>query len=114
MSRTSDDTLGRRRFQLLRQQAVEDAIAKIRHAPAAEWSTFSSEDYTRLREILADLWVHLGKEKWGRYTFSTLTRQDIRRILDLGPCAEKSTPPCSTLDEMDLILSGSGRNEHTP
>jgi len=107
MPRTSNDTLGRRRFQLLRQQAVEDAIEKIRHAPAAEWQSFSRTDYTQLREILGDLWVHLEREKWARYAFSRLTRQDIQDILYLGGSAPGHTLSPDILVGMDAILSHS-------
>ncbi len=67
MPRTSDDTLGRRRFQLSRDQAVEAAIEKIRHAPSAEWHSFSGADYTRLRDILGELWISLERQKWDEY-----------------------------------------------
>jgi hypothetical protein len=111
MPLTSDDTLGRRRFQLLRQQAIEEAIEKIRRAPASEWHSFSGPDYTRLREILGDLWVHHGREKWERYSFSTLTRQDLREILDIGGSAPAFTS--EMLVGMDAILTHSRRSGHT-
>jgi hypothetical protein len=107
MHHTSDDSLGRRRFQILKEQAIESAIEKIRHAPAAEWQSFSHTDYTRLREILGDLWVHLEREKWSRYSFSMLTRQDIRDLLDLGGCAPGRIFSSETLIGMDAILSHS-------
>jgi hypothetical protein len=105
MPRTSDDTLGRRRFQLQREQAVEAAVMKIRHAPAAEWNSFSDTDYTRLREVLGELWINLEHEKWEEYSFSTLTRQDIRDLITLGTCPEGHMLSCATLDEMHAILS---------
>ena len=111
MSRSSDESLGRRRFQLRREQAIESAIEKIRRAPAVEWETFSDADYSHIREILGDLWVHLGREKWGQYVFSSLTRQDIQSILDLGICPAGHTLPCKILDDVDAILS---HVQHSP
>jgi hypothetical protein len=105
MPRTSDDTLGRRRFQLSREQAVESAIEKIRHAPSAEWHSFSGADYTRLRDILGDLWISLEREKWDQYSFSTLTRQDIRDLITLGAVSPGHPLSRSTIEEMDAILS---------
>jgi hypothetical protein len=105
MSRTSEEELGRRRFQLSREQAVEAAIEKIRHAPAAGWDSFSGTDYTRLRDILGELWVSLEREKWGEYAFSTLTRDDIRDLLTLGASAQGRALSRSALEEMDAILS---------
>jgi len=107
MPHTSDEELGRRRFQLFREQAVEAAIGKIRRAPAAEWPTFSNNDYTRLREILGELWTHLEREKWDQYAFSTLTRQDIRDLLALGSPAQGHALSRSALETMDAILSHS-------
>jgi hypothetical protein len=108
MLRTSEDTLGRRRFQLLREKAVENAIEKIRHAPAAGWPLFSCADYLRLREILGELWIHLAREKWDRYSFSSLTCDDIHAILRLGSSGPGSTFSAETLEEMDAILSHTG------
>ena len=110
MPRTSDDTLGRRRFQLQKEQAVEAAVMKIQHAPAAEWNSFSDPDYTRLREILGELWINLEHEKWEEYSFSTLTRQDIRDLITLGTRPEGHTLSSATLDKMHTILSHTRHN----
>ncbi|MFA4860153.1 hypothetical protein [Methanoregula sp.] len=114
MSRSSDESLGRRRFQLRREQAIESAIEKIRRAPAVEWHSFSDADYSHIRKILGDLWVHLGREKWDQYVFSSVTRQDIRDIIDLGTCPPDRALPCKILDEVDGILSHSRNTSHKP
>jgi hypothetical protein len=105
MPHTSDDTLGRRRFQISRNQAVEAAIEKIRHAPEAEWHSFSSTDYACLREILGELWGSIDHHKWEQYVFSKLTRQDIRALLNLGAGLPCRCLACTTVNEMDQILS---------
>ena len=107
MSRTSEEELGRRRFQLFREQAVEAAIEKIRHAPDAEWHSFSNAEYTLLREILGELWINLEREKWAEYSFSTLTRQDIQALISLGHKAKGHAISSAVIDEMDAILSHS-------
>jgi hypothetical protein len=114
MSPTSEEELGRRRFQLFREQAVEAAIEKIRNAPAAEWHSFSGADYTRLREILGEVWINIGREKWEGYAFSTLSRGDIRDLLSLGNTARGSVLSRTTLDGMDAILSHSRHGSETP
>jgi hypothetical protein len=114
MPHTSDDTLGRRRFQLSRDQAIEAAIEKIRHAPDADWHSFSGSDYTCLRSLLGDLWVHLERERWKEYTFSTLTRDDIRDLLALCRSAQGRTLPRNAVEEMDAILSHSRRTPKKP
>ena len=110
MPHTSEEELGRRRFQLFREQAVEAAIEKIRHAPAAEWQSFSGTEYTRLRDLLGEIWISLEREKWKEYSFSTLTREDIRALLSLGASAQGRALSRSTLDEMHAILSHTQKN----
>ncbi len=49
---TTDDTLGRRLFQIQKEKAVEDALEKIRHRMGTEWNSVSSSDSEVLKEIL--------------------------------------------------------------
>ncbi|HVP96443.1 hypothetical protein [Methanoregula sp.] len=105
MSRTSNEELGRRRFQLGKAHAVEEAIEKIRRGPAVNWSTLCGAECRQLRDILGELWVCIGKEKWEEYTFSTLTEQEIRDLLALGAGKEGHALTCATVEKMDAILS---------
>jgi hypothetical protein len=105
MAPTSEEELGRRRFQLFKEQAVETAIEKIRHAPAAEWQSFSGTEYTRLRDLLGELWISIEREKWKEYSFSTLTSDDLRALLALGASAQGRALSRSTLEEMEAVLS---------
>jgi len=112
MPPASDEELGRRRFQLSRERAVESAIEKIRHAPAAEWHSFSPPEYILLREVLGELWISLPRETWERYAFSTLTGRDIRALLTLGHRARGHAMAPSLVDQMDAILSHSRHHSH--
>jgi hypothetical protein len=105
MPHTSEETLGRRRFQLSRDQAVEAAIEKIRHAPDAEWHSFSGTECARLREILGEIWGSTERGKWEEYVFSALTRQDLRDLLDLGGSATPLCISCVVADRIDTVLS---------
>jgi hypothetical protein len=105
MSRTSDEELGRRRFQLVKEHAVEDAVEKIRRAPAAEWQSFHTPDYLLLREILGEIWICIEHGRWEQYSFSTLTRQDIIDLLALGAGMRGHTLSCATIEKMETILS---------
>jgi hypothetical protein len=113
MPHTNDEELGRRRFQLFREQAVESAIEKIRHAPAAEWQSFSQPEYTLLREILGELWISLARETWERYAFSTLTGRDLRDLLLLGHQARGHAMTTALIDQMDAILSHTRNSSHS-
>jgi len=105
MSRTSNDELGRRRFQLGKTHAVEEAIEKIRRAPAVNWPALSGADSRRLRDLLGELWVCVGKEKWEEYTFSMLTQQEFRNLLTLGAGKEGHALSCAVVEKMDALLS---------
>lgn len=113
MRHTSEEGLGRRRFQLCREKAVEAAIEKIRHAPAAEWHSFSHADYALLKETLGELWINLERERWDRYSFSTLTCRDLRDLLALGHRAQGHAIAGPLIEEMDAILSHSRRHPGT-
>jgi hypothetical protein len=104
MSRTSDEELGRRRFQLVKEQAVEDAVEKIRRAQAVDWPSLCAADCMLLREILGELWICLERERWERYSFSTLTKQDISDLLTLG-AGMRGHLSCSTIEKMEAILA---------
>ena len=105
MPRTSDDVLGRLRFQLSRDQAVEAALEKIRHAPAAEWNSFSREDYALFHEIFGELWTTIEREKWEVYAFSMLTRQDLSDLLTLGRKAKSRGYAGPIMTDMEAILA---------
>jgi hypothetical protein len=44
MSRSTEEDLGRRRFQIQKEKAVEEAYEKIRRSFGQEWQYFSAED----------------------------------------------------------------------
>lgn len=107
MPRTSDDTLGRRRFQLSRDLAVEAAVEKIRHAPAASWHSFPHTDTLLLKELLGELWIVMERERWDQYAFSTLTHQDLVHLLALGRQARGHMITGAMAADLDAILSHS-------
>jgi hypothetical protein len=114
MSRTSDEELGRRRFQLGKEEAVEDALEKIRRAQAVDWPSLCAADCMLLQEILGELWICVEREKWEQYSFSRLTRQDILDLLTLGAGMRGGTLTCLTLEEMDAILSHTRNTPSAP
>jgi hypothetical protein len=83
MSRSTEDNLGRRRFLLHRDKAVEHAIERIRHAHQAGWDTLSAEERNGLKSALAEIWENCGHERWQQYCFSTLTKADLQTLVTL-------------------------------
>ncbi|MDD1681293.1 MAG: hypothetical protein LUQ35_06770 [Methanoregula sp.] len=84
MSPSTEDNLGRRRFILHRDKAVEQSLEKIRRAPDSGWETLTPEDRGGLKEVLAEIWENCERGRWQQFCFSTLTKAHIQRLLVLG------------------------------
>jgi hypothetical protein len=115
MSSSTEDNLGRRRFLLHRDKAVEHALERIRHAEGSEWETLSAEQRTKLRNFLTELWIDTTRERWDQYCFSTLTKPHILQLIalwdDWGLRHHLSDESRKFLDE--IFLSCSGKNNHS-
>lgn len=83
MSPINEDNLGRRRFLLHRDKAVEHALERVRHAGKSEWEFLSAEERATLKSGLAEIWINTTHERWHQYCFSTLTRKDILELVAL-------------------------------
>ena len=103
---TTDDTLGRRLFQVQKEKAVEDALEKIRHTTGTEWNSVSSPDAETLKEILGEVWTSIDRHRWGTYSFSKLSINDIRSLISIGKTV-KAKPPLTNemLNLLDNILN---------
>jgi hypothetical protein len=84
MSRSTEESLGRRRFQIQKEKAVEDAYEKIRRTFGQEWQCFSAGDCEALREILGEIWISVDRDCWKSYCFSTLSQKEIHTLIDMG------------------------------
>lgn len=81
MPHSTGDNLGRRRYLLHRDMAVEHALENIRRSPNAEWATLAPLEHANLRAALADIWENCGKDRWQQYCFSTLSKPDILKLI---------------------------------
>jgi hypothetical protein len=105
MSNSTEDNLGRRRFLLHRDKAVEHALERIRRSPAAGWDTLSSEERAGLREALSDIWDNCGRDHWEQYCFSTLSKLDILALIALvSDMRERHDPACGVKKDIETIL----------
>jgi hypothetical protein len=105
MYETKDDNLGRRLFLVQKEKAVEEAYEKIRHKLGPEWIFFSSGDCDVLKNILGEVWTSIDRHRWGTYSFSKLSKNDIDLIIMIGK-EVKAKPPLSNdmLKSLDNIL----------
>jgi len=105
MSRSTEEGLGRRRFQIQKEKAVEEAYEKIRRSFGKEWQVFSAEDCAVLREVLGEIWISVDRESWKNYCFSTLSHTEILSLIAIakeGLCQKCMTK--EALARLDEIL----------
>ncbi len=109
MSPSTQDNLGRRRFFLHRDKAVEDALVRIRHGAGDDWETVPAGDLAALRTALSEVWMHIPRELWSRFCFSTVTRKDILRLAELGrDITARHHISAETKEEIEAILLSCG------
>ena len=84
MSPSTDDNLGRRRYLLERDKAVEESLEKVRRAPDSRWEALTPEERTMLRAVITEVWETCERGRWKQFCFSTLTKTDILRLIALG------------------------------
>ena len=84
MSEITNEELGRRRFQIQKEKAVEIAYEKIRRATGQHWESFSPQDRVILKDVLGDIWTRTDRIRWESYTFSTLSGHDVESLIGIG------------------------------
>jgi hypothetical protein len=106
MTHVTDDNLGRRLFQIQKEKAVEDALEKIRRIIGADWKAISTADTDILKEILGELWTSIDRPRWGSYSFSKLSKEDITSLIAQGKFIKnKHAMTNEDLNSLDAILS---------
>jgi hypothetical protein len=105
MAGTTDDNLGRRLFQVQKEKAVEDALEKIRRGMGSSWSSVSLSDSEILKEILGEVWISIDRHRWSTYSFSKLSQEDIKSLVDLGKnVTSRHSLSDEKIRQLDIIL----------
>lgn len=113
MSRTTDDNLGRRRYLLHRDKAVEHALERIRRAPHAGWEALTPQEHAGLRAALTEIWESCGKDRWQQYCFSTLSHEDLVRLIALVAEAKgRFHHACEDREAIEKILLSCSLGNH--
>lgn len=113
MSPPTEDNLGRRRFQLQRDKAVEQSLEKIRRAPDSGWDTLTPEQRARLKAVLSDIWENCEHRRWEQYCFSTITRPDILHLITLADdLRERHWQICDARGDIEAILNSCHIGDH--
>lgn len=116
MSRSTNEELGRRMFRLNMQKAVEESLEKIRRNEVSELDSFSAENITRIRNILGEVWVIIGRNVWDTITFSRITRSDLDDILMIYRDNEgkKGTQDDMIKDVAEILKNPGRKKEEEP
>ena len=108
MTDVTDDNLGRRLFQLQKEKAVEDAMEKIRHRTGIDRFSISTADNEILKFILGELWTSIDRSRWGSYSFTKLSEENLRTLIIQGKDVKnKRAMTDDDLKALDAILSKS-------
>ena len=114
MPDSTKDNLGRRRFLLHRDKAVEQALERVRRSPAAEWDTLPPEERVGLKSALTEIWDTCDRSRWEQYCFSTLSKPDILTIIALVcEMRDRHDRSGGAKDEIEAILLSCIR-DHEP
>ncbi|HOX34460.1 MAG TPA: hypothetical protein PLO06_02060 [Methanoregulaceae archaeon] len=84
MAGISSEELGRRRFQVLRDKAAEDALEKIRKSMAGRGRQLTSEESATIRDVLREIWSGIDQHAWEKFSFTKLSEDDIRSTVLMG------------------------------
>jgi hypothetical protein len=105
MARSTEDNLGRRRFLLHRDKAVEHALERIRRAPDSRWETLTPEEREGLKEVLAEIWENCERRRWEQYCFSIMTKDDIRQLITIrNDVRARHQQICDVREAVEAIL----------
>jgi len=84
MSEITSEELGRRRFQVLRDKAAEQALEKIRKSVGEQGQSLSSDENSIIREILKEIWSGVDYPVWESFCFTKLSHEDLYSILAIA------------------------------
>lgn len=105
MPPSTEDNLGRRRFLIHRDKAVEHALERIQRFRDSGWETLTADQRNGLKTVLAEIWENCERSRWQQYCFSTLTREDLLRLISLGnDVRARHHQICDVREEIDAIL----------
>lgn len=106
MTNVTDDNLGRRLFQVQKEKAVEDALEKMRRESGIDWHAVPASDNDILKDTLGELWTSIERTRWGSYSFSKLSKEDIVSLITRGRYIKsKHIITDADIKSLDAILS---------
>ncbi len=97
--------IGRRMYQLHKEKGVEKIIEKMRHNVGPDWKSFSGDEIRLLERLLSAAWANIEQSKWDKIQFSRVSKDDVRRILDVGKYTDlDKAPQHAVVGEVEKVL----------
>ena len=84
MPDVSQKEIGKRLYHVHREKMVEEAIKKLKLGVGNEWSAFTREDIELLGHLLQCTWNVIDQKTWENLPFTSLKKDDVRKILSYG------------------------------
>ncbi len=89
MPDVSDQERGRRVFQIQKEKHAEEALEKVRKNLGDGWQRFALPEIRTLKFILGEAWVFIDRKAWETFSFASLSREDLDKILAIGRAVER-------------------------
>ena len=97
--------IGRRMYQLHKEKSVEKIIEKIRDNIGHDWKSFTGDEIHLLERLLSAAWANIEQSNWDKIQFSRMSKDDVRRILDVGKYIDlDKTPQHALVAEVEKVL----------
>ena len=97
--------IGRRMYQLHKEKGVEKIIEKMRRNIGPEWKAFTGDEIHLLERLLSAAWANIEQSKWDQIQFSRMSKDDVRRVLDVGKYTDlDKTPQHAVVGEIENVL----------
>ena len=84
MPDVSQKEIGKRLYHVHREKMVEESIKKLKLGVGNEWSEFTRDDIELLGHLLQCTWNVIDQKTWENLPFSSLKKDDVRKILAYG------------------------------
>lgn len=102
-SDVSNEDVGMRAFRVRRAQAVETALRRMRATLGAGWDVFSADDVQALEWALGETWAFMQRSEWDEIAFSSLSVDDVLRLMAAGRKLIRETH--GTLTTIESIIT---------
>jgi len=105
MPDVSQKEIGKRLYHVHREKMVEESIKKLKLGVGNEWNEFTRDDIELLSHLLQCTWNVIDQKTWENLPFTSLKKDDVRKILTYGGgVGPGRNPDQTTVAEIKRIL----------